>query len=209
MKTSELAKRLGISSSTVRSWASDYAAFLSPKAAGKDSGSPRDYSEADALVLATVANMREKGFGHEQIVDALEPDSPTAAPAPETPTAHSASSSSAHHDDHIPLLDPDEAIVPVAQLHRTLDEFRHLQKDMEKVEAERDRILARWEQDSSRLTERVIGLESKVGEFRGELRAVRKERKSSEWWLRILIAAVLVTIIVMALTTILILNPPF
>ena len=207
MKTSELAKRLGISSSTVRSWASDYAAFLSPKAAGKDSGSPRDYSEADALVLATIANMRDKGFGHEQIIDALEVDDPTRA-APETSaSAHSAASNAS--DDPIPLLDPDEAIVPVSQLHRTLDEFRHLQKDMEKVEAERDRILARWEQDSSRLTERVIGLEGKVGEYRGELRAVRKERKSSGWWLRILIAAVLVTIIVMALTTILILNPPF
>ena len=206
MKTSELAKRLGISSSTVRSWASDYAAFLSPKAAGKDSGSPRDYSEADALVLATIANMRDKGFGHEQIIDALEVDEPTRA-APETPT--SAPSAASASDDPIPLLDPDEAIVPVAQLHRTLDEFRHLQKDMEKVEAERDRILARWEQDSSRLTERLIGLEGKVGEFRGELRAVRKERKSSEWWLRVLIAAVLVTIILMSLTTILILNPPF
>lgn len=208
MKTSELAKRLRISSSTVRAWASDYAAFLAPKAAGKQSGSPRSFSEADALVMATVANMREKGFAHEQIIDALELDDP-AAPTETPAAAQAASSSGAHHDDHIPLLDPDEAIVPVAQLHRTLDEFRHLQKDMEKVEAERDRILERWEQDSSRLTERVIGLEGKVGEYRGELRVIRKERKSSDWWLRVVIAAILVTIIVMALTTTLILNPPF
>jgi DNA-binding transcriptional MerR regulator len=214
MKTGELAKRLGIHASTVRSWASDYAAFLSPKPAGKDAGSPRNFSEQDAQVLTTVANMREKGFGHDAIEAALAID--TIESTPEPPSAQTIPASPPlpplrpdASETPLPTLKPDETIVPVAQVQRTLDEFRHLQKDLERVEAERDRILARWEQDSSRLTERVIDLEGKIGEFRGELRAIRRERKSSDWWLRVLIAAVLVTIILMALTTILILNPPF
>jgi DNA-binding transcriptional MerR regulator len=71
MKPEQLAKRLNVTSATLRSWAAkDFTEFLSPSAQGQN-GSRRSFDDQDARILGWVAQMREQNIPLADIVAAL------------------------------------------------------------------------------------------------------------------------------------------
>lgn len=152
MTTGELARRLRIHPNTIRLWCADYAAYLSDGATGRGHGTARDLGDHDALVLATVAGMRNRGLTHEQITDALK---------------------SGQLIDTVPGL-PTEAeqearervsLVPVSDLHRAIDRIRSLESERDRLVAERDKALI----DREKANERIGELQREIGQLQGAL----------------------------------------
>jgi DNA-binding transcriptional MerR regulator len=69
--TGDLKARFGVSGTTIRNWATTYAAFLSPSA-NPTKGERRRYTAEDALVLATVSRESERRVPSEEIKRMLE-----------------------------------------------------------------------------------------------------------------------------------------
>jgi DNA-binding transcriptional MerR regulator len=69
--TGDLKERFGVSGTTVRNWARTYAEFLSPSAS-PPKGEVREYSEQDALVLATIARESHRRTPSETVRTMLE-----------------------------------------------------------------------------------------------------------------------------------------
>ena len=76
MTSGELAKRLGVSDQTIRSWSDRFAAFLSPLAsppASRDGPrAVRTFTDEDAAALALVARLRSEARPYEEIAERLE-----------------------------------------------------------------------------------------------------------------------------------------
>jgi len=71
MKPEQLAKRLNVTSATLRNWAAkDVTEFLSPLAQGQN-GARRSFSDRDARILGWVAQMREQNIPLADIIDTL------------------------------------------------------------------------------------------------------------------------------------------
>jgi DNA-binding transcriptional MerR regulator len=156
LKAGEVSKRIGVHGNTVRNWSSEYADFLSPTAVGTGSGSRRTFSEQDAIVLATIADLRGKGFTREQVIEALKAGRLKAVlpnlPTPEEEEARR-----------------DVALVPVAQLQRALDEVQRVREELEQVRAERDRAIERGDKVSTELNARINELERALGRAEGRI----------------------------------------
>lgn len=188
MKTGQLAKRLKVAPSTVRYWAGEYADYLSERATGRSKGSVRRFNDDDALVLATVADLRDKGLTPEQIHRAL---------------------ANGQRVDNVPELPTEEeqqardsvALVPVSELNRALDLVRNLENQINKLEEDRDTL--RISRDAA--NERIGELQRELGEARGKLQALETERQPATYWLRLLALVVLVLVIVAAAVVVLVL----
>lgn len=81
-----VAERLGIAPTTVRSWSTEFQAYLSPSA-GKQAGGTgqRRYTDGDLAVLGHVKRLLAQGMTFEETRRALEgmtPEERTTAPAP-------------------------------------------------------------------------------------------------------------------------------
>lgn len=156
MKTTEIAKRLGVSTNTIRNWCKEYATFLSADAKVSGSGTVRHFSDRDALILATISDLRNKGLPHEQISKALaENRLVETLPGAATP-----------EEEHVRR---NLALVPLAQLQRALDQMQVLQGEIERLTHERDRALAAREADTQKYTERIADLNRELGRARGLL----------------------------------------
>lgn len=71
MKPEELAKRLKVTSATLRNWAAkDVTQFLSPLAQGQN-GARRSFNDQDARILGWVAQMREQNLPLADILATL------------------------------------------------------------------------------------------------------------------------------------------
>lgn len=71
MKPEQLAKRLHITSATLRNWAAkDVTEFLSPSAQGQN-GIRRSFTDQDARILTWVAQMRERNMSLTDIIASL------------------------------------------------------------------------------------------------------------------------------------------
>ena len=64
---SQVARRIKKSPQTVRAWTNRYSAYLSASAA-PSSGDERKYTDADVLVLSTVAQLAAQGQRHQAII---------------------------------------------------------------------------------------------------------------------------------------------
>jgi DNA-binding transcriptional MerR regulator len=73
MKTKELADWLGMSTASIRLWATEdeFAPYLSPAGAGGD-GKTRSFNDQDARILAFIGGLKRQGWGREQIYLALD-----------------------------------------------------------------------------------------------------------------------------------------
>lgn len=163
MKSGELAERLLVSDSLIRKWSDKYARFLSPMAGLPDPGQSREFNDADQLLMASIAHLRDNGKGHEEIIDELESGFriETLPPIP---------------DDQVEQARAKVALVPVDRLHRALDrievmqgEIQRIQQDhqlaISRVEAERDRAIAtsaQVVQQNKEQTERIAALREEI-----------------------------------------------
>jgi DNA-binding transcriptional MerR regulator len=181
-KAGEVSKRIGVHGNTVRNWSSEYADFLTPEAVGSGSGSRRRFTDQDALVLATIADLRAKGFTREQVIAALQAgrlkDSLPNLPAPEEEAARR-----------------DVALVPVAQLQRALDEVQRVRDELDRVIAERDRALERGDKVSAELNAHINELKAELGRAQGQL----AERFSARFVIGLVICAAALAIVVVLL----------
>ena len=189
LKAGEVAKRINVHSNTVRNWSSEYAAFLSADAVGAGSGSRRRFTEHDAVILATIADLRAKGYTPTQVTEALQSgrvvDVLPNLPTPEEEEARR-----------------DVALVPVAQLERALDEVRRIRDELERVTAERDRALERGETKTAELNATINELQAELGRAQGTL----AERQPTRWWLQVVVGLVLFAALMLAVVVALLLR---
>jgi DNA-binding transcriptional MerR regulator len=156
MRTGQLATLLGVHPNTIRLWCSEYRHYLSEGAAGSPDRTTRELTDHDALVLATVADLRGQGLARTQIVEALDAGRLVAAlPAAPTPDETEARAR--------------VALVPAAERDRYLDRIQTLEVELNELRAERDRAIQTWQSDTSRLNDRIAALERELGEARGAL----------------------------------------
>ncbi len=180
MTTGELARRLGVNSSTIRLWTAEYAAYLSESAVGRG-GARRNLTDRDALILATVAELRNQGLTHDRIVEALD---------------------AGQQVESLPDLSSTEemeareriVLIPIADLHRALDQIRVKQSEIDRLLAERDKALIDWEAAN----QQIAALRHKIGLLEGQL----SERQPSEFWLRVVIALIVGMLIVLAIAVV-------
>lgn len=158
---------MGISDATVRDWSDRYADLLSEKGGGLDFGATRRFSEADALLLATVAQLRDEGLGHDAIRRALErgrrveqmPDLPT----PEEVEARA-------RTELVPQAEADRWMAQVQFLSGELERLTaRYQAELDRLSAERDALMGDLKAERGERAE----LERHAGRVEGELEQVR------------------------------------
>jgi DNA-binding transcriptional MerR regulator len=158
---------LKVGASTIRYWAGEYGSFLSDGATGRAHGARREFNDDDALVFATISQLRNEGKTPTEIADALHDghrvDALPSAPTPEEREARES-----------------VALVAKPEYERALDRVRGLTEELEKARDERDRAIERWQTDTqsliithqgevSKLNERIAELERQLGEAKGAL----------------------------------------
>lgn len=184
MKTGELSKRLDVAPSTIRFWASEYSSYLSESAIGLGKGASRVFSDRDVKVLATVAQMRNQGLTHEQIVDALDGDQ-FVEHVPSSPAREE-------------VIQQPVTLVSIDQLHRALDQVQFLQMEIDRLIEERDLALITRDRDVSELNKRIAQLQGELGRAEGKLAMLERERKPFDYWLRVMVVVILVAVSVTA-----------
>lgn len=173
MKPEQLAKRLNVTSATLRNWAAkDVTEFLSPSAQGQH-GARRSFNDRDARILTWVAQMREQ---NAPLVDIVA-------------TLRSAQASDWRGLPELPLSAEDEvALVPreaVEERVRGLREKYELQ--VQSLIKERDEILvrtsemqarlARTETENAELRKQLIAVNQHLLDLNRELTALLKEER--------------------------------
>jgi DNA-binding transcriptional MerR regulator len=168
---------------TIRTWSGKYADYLSKNA----NAARRRYSFEDIRVLATIADYRQQGLSFDAIEQALKEGKRLA-------------------DDEMPPepdIEDDEAraavsIVRIPEGDYTL-QLALLNKAIEERELELREVreqLASEKADKAKLQERVTQLEREIGLAQGELKGLDRERKSSAYWLTILVTIIILVIII-------------
>lgn len=177
LKTGDIARRINVHENTVRNWTDEYRAYMSPGALG----AKRKFSEADLRILATVADMREKGITPADIAAALGEGKRIAELPPEPSPAEEQARQEVR-------------LVPLANVERALNEVVRLETELAKITQERDIAIERRDRDVTTYNERINALEREIGEMRGKL----AERQPTRFWLMVLAAAVAVAVIATA-----------
>ena len=159
-RAGELAKRLDVHPNTIRSWSDDFESLLSQGAIGRAPGAKRRFTDDDALILATIADMRNDGIGFDDIRAAIE---------------------NGKRVDVLPAL-PTEAeeearqnvkLVPLPEYQRALDEVKRLAAQVDDLRVERDLAMAKRQEGVAELNEQIRTLERDLGTAQGQLRTVR------------------------------------
>lgn len=156
MTTGELAKRLGVHINTIRLWTGEYAPYLSESAVGKGR-TRRNLSDRDALILATVASLRNQGLTHDRVVEALDNQRLVEA-LPELPSPEETEAR-----ERI-------ALIPIADLHRALDRVQTLQTEIEAIRQDRDRGVLALEQANAE----IARLQHELGTAQGRAQELEK-----------------------------------
>lgn len=86
-------------------------------------------------------------------------------------------------------------LVPSSEYQRVIDRLQTIQTNLEQARQERDTALEQWHTDTTELNQRIASLEHDLGIAQGELKRLESERKSTEFWLMILAATVLIVAI--------------
>lgn len=190
MKTAELAKWLGLGTSTLRLWTNhDFKQYLSPTAQG-GSGRVRSFTELDARIIGHVARLKAEGIPLDEIHTALDvmrrdewrslPDMPPAPPGAGA----------------IALM-PREAAESAITSQRTglLREISLLQDRVETLEEQ----LHTEQQRRTEVETELKQTYERLGELRGQL----AERMPTKDMLRLLVVvAVIVAVIVLVIVVV-------
>lgn len=192
MKTGDISTRLGVHPNTLRTWAETYSEFLSDKASGTRPAAKRRYSEVDALTLATIAQLREQGLGHEQIVEALR-NGRRVESLPNTPTAEEAQARQS------------VSLVPMPTLERSLDQVARLQTEIESLKLERDHAIQRGDELVKDHNQQIAALNGRINQLEGDLGRAQGQL-AERFSARLVIGLVLFTAIVMVVLIVLLLR---
>jgi len=130
MKIGETATLLGVSDNTVRNWVSEFEDFFSPNAR-KERGRQRTFTEADVLVLATIATLRNDALEFSEIQKRLNAGFRVEHPG-------------------VANFGVDTRMVPTAAVEQLID-ATELRIELEQVRVERDKLLDMIEQLQFRL----------------------------------------------------------
>jgi DNA-binding transcriptional MerR regulator len=189
LKSGYIARRLNVSPATIRHWSNEYTDFLSKRAGRPQIGQSRVYDDHDLAVMSTIAKGRDDGLTHEQIRGLLQQGEYAAVP--DMPTEEETE------------VRQSVALVPQPEYQRALDRTKQLSAELEKAYSERDRALAQWQGDTTHLNQRINALEGELGLAKGKLemmeaayQAQLAERRPAVFWLRLLIAALLLGVII-------------
>lgn len=182
MKSTELARRLGVSPSSVRNYATEYAAYLDARAQTRD-GATRVFGELDARIIAEIARLRTENVSPDEIHAHLQLlqaggwlDLPT-MPAPADPTV-----------DPFPLVPKEAADTALAlQRQALLAENARLSDRAEDLQERLDIETTAHAVTRAALLETV----AKLGRAEGEL--------TSWFWTRRLLLVALALLLVLAL----------
>lgn len=198
MQTSDLAKWLGLAAVTIRQWsAGDWAQYLSPTAQGGE-GRSRVFTELDARIIAHIARLKASGQDRDSIHAALKsmqaddwrglPDMPAAPPDYEP----------------IPMIPREAAETTIDQQRRGL--MREITIIEERVERLQDELLIERESKAALQIELTAAREQ-IGELRGKLSIIERERRPASFWLIVLAAAIVLTGLAVAILLTLPLRP--
>lgn len=193
MRTGQVAAELDISPSTLRRWTERFSTYLSSSASSNGRGSPREYTEADLLILGAIKSMRESGLDEEAIQAALEAER---SRAEEHTTHHNLIR--VEQGGSIEVLPPAAATTALAQALRQLSETQ--QALLNSQQAHRDLLGVvvqdnfNLKEENSRLRKRLRQLEEEVSHLKEsdwnhrlslEERLTDLERKKKSWWERL------------------------
>ncbi|MEP7286946.1 MAG: MerR family transcriptional regulator [Chloroflexota bacterium] len=164
MKPEQLAKRLNVTSATLRNWAAkDVTEFLSPSAQGQN-GSRRSFNDRDARILFWVAQMREQNIAIGDIVFTLRSAQAKGwVGLPEIPPAI---------EDEVSLV-PREA---VEERVRGLQE--RYEQQAETLKRERDDLqdrLGKAETKNAQLEQKLIAITEQLLDLNRELTSLLKQ----------------------------------
>lgn len=181
LKTGELAKRLAIHENTVRAWADEFGEFMTPGAIAPK----RKFSTEDGDVLATVAAMRAEYAPFEAIHKALAAGRRETLPPLPTPEEEVARQSM--------------QLVAMPEYTRVLDLLRSKELELDRVLTERDAAL----RDKDTANAQIADLRQEIGELRGRLESIERERLPVGTMLRVaavfIIGLLVLVLIVVAL----------
>lgn len=153
---SVLAKELGVSPQTIRSWAAEFADYLSA-AATPPKGQPRHFNDDDAAALALVAEMRSRLAGYEAIHAALAAGDRAEWP-PRPPEAPQYDDTAGQSDSAL-----------VTRLTATVARF---EGKLEATEGERDHLRVQLaDEQAARLDaeKRAAGAEAKLSQIENQV----------------------------------------
>ena len=165
MKTGELEKLFGVSGTTIRNWVNEFEAFLSPS-----DTRIRQYTEADILVLATVAKFSQAGFTYPQIRERIQAGERVDHPGESN-------------------FGVDTRMIPAAAVEQIIDSTE-LKIELETIKNERDRLLMLTEKQTEKLEsqdQRIEALQNKISELeralgKAEGRLEELDKKPRRWF---------------------------
>jgi DNA-binding transcriptional MerR regulator len=167
MRTQQLAEYLGVSTSTIKNWSTEFADFLSESASGGD-GTHRYFAGRDARIMAYVADLREQNEALEEIQESLahlQANDWTALPQmPDAP----------------PGVKPIE-MIPEQTARTALEQQRQaLMREIAIREEQIDELTGQLttERDAHDLTRtRLVEAQTHLGHLQGQLEAIETRRE--------------------------------
>lgn len=153
----QLADQLGLSGTTIRNYSRLWSDYLSP-AANPQAGQPRQYSEDDLAVIATIAALRGNSATTEQIREALDAGQRL---EPMRPLEEDRADQAADHDQQ---ADHARAAVNAAE---------------SAIAIYRDRVTA-VEARNQELTDRLISAEARAAAAERELEILRELHEAAD-----------------------------
>lgn len=181
LKTKELADYLGVAPATIRLWSrnDEYGVFLSDVATGGD-GSVRSFNEVDARILAYIHILKQQGKRKDEVMETLKHDQ-------------------SNDWKHLPLM-PGEVVNSVP-IDRAIDavyvERSKLIIEIDALEQQLKEARDDIQQERSRndkLQSRINELERDIGIAKGRLEVMQQERRSADYWLRVIVVIILITV---------------
>jgi len=156
VETSELSKRIHRSTNTIRNWTETYAEFLSVSISERASGSSRNFNDRDALILATIADLRDQGLTPNLVKKALKEGRLLDAIPPLSTRDEERARESI-------------SLIPVSELNRAFDQVRFIQEERDQLIHERDNLLEKSQGEAERYNSEIASLNRELGRLRGML----------------------------------------
>lgn len=152
MKSGDLVKKFGVSDQTIRRWAGEFEDYLS-----EQTGRHRVYTADDYIVMATINYLyNDEGLNTNGVRDKLK------------------SGFRVDEDDIATIGYSDGRMVPAAAVEQLVD-ASEVRVALERMTAERDRLLDQLEQLQSDHKQEKVKLESKIDELQQEVRDLSRE----------------------------------
>lgn len=195
-RTGEIAERLKVHENTIRAWADSYSDLLTARA----NGAKRKFTNDDLLILATVAEYRDKGLSFDAIRDVLV-SGQRIAEVPEIPTPEAIEARES------------VALIALPEYERALDNIKQLQSELtytkqalSVAEADKTKLLESAQIEREQLRNRLIEVEKQLAAEQAKLSIINTERRTSIYWLQIMLVLAVGVAVITALIVFLVMR---